>query len=93
VEGESFAVVWKPDDGEEKMEKDRNLNFYSSTDEAVGVLRPRLRLRPQVQGEDGAQGDIQQDEPRYSRAKPRRQRPAPPLWCRHRTEKGKPSDP
>jgi hypothetical protein len=38
VEGESSAVVWKPDDGEEKMEKDRNLNFYSSTDEAVGVI-------------------------------------------------------
>jgi hypothetical protein len=38
VEGESSAVVWKPDDGEEKMEKDRNLNFYSSIDEAVGVI-------------------------------------------------------
>jgi hypothetical protein len=38
VEGESYAVMWKPDDGEEKMEKDRNLNFYSSTDEAVGVI-------------------------------------------------------
>jgi hypothetical protein len=44
VEAESSAVVWNSTGVEarrregEKMEKDQNLNFYSSIDEAVGVI-------------------------------------------------------
>jgi hypothetical protein len=71
------------------MEKDQNLELLQQhrqgrlRDSApTAALRPRLRLRAQVQCKDGTH--VQQDESRYAGAQPRRQWPAPPLWCHHR---------